>query len=57
VTFTVPQGDFQRLSDLSDNFRKPLATVATSQETGAQLGNGELSIATTGSMRPPARSS
>jgi multidrug efflux system membrane fusion protein len=61
VTFTVPQGDFQRLSDLSDNFRKPLATVATSQETGAQLGNGELSIAdnrvdaTTGSLELKAR--
>jgi len=61
VTFTVPQGDFQRLSDLSDNFRKPLATVATSQETGAQLGNGELSIAdnrvdaTTGSVELKAR--
>ncbi len=24
VTFTVPQGDFQRLSDMSDRFRKPL---------------------------------
>jgi multidrug efflux system membrane fusion protein len=45
VTFTVPQGDFQRLSDLSDGFRKPLATRATSQETGASLGSGELSIA------------
>jgi multidrug efflux system membrane fusion protein len=45
VTFTVPQGDFQRLSDLSDGFRKPLATVALSQETGASLGSGTLSIA------------
>ena len=45
VTFTVPQGDFQRLSDLSDNFRKPLVTTAMSQETGATLGSGELSVA------------
>jgi multidrug efflux system membrane fusion protein len=45
VTFTVPQGDFQRLSELSDNFRRPLVTTALSQETGAELGKGELSIA------------
>jgi multidrug efflux system membrane fusion protein len=61
VTFTVPQGDFQRLSDLSDSFRRPLATVATSQETGVSLGTGELSIAdnrvdaTTGSVELKAR--
>jgi multidrug efflux system membrane fusion protein len=45
VTFTVPQGQFQRLVDLSDSFRKPMATKAVSQETGANLGDGELSIA------------
>ena len=45
VTFTVPQGQFQRLSDLSDGFRRPLATQAVSQETGATLGEGELRIA------------
>jgi len=45
VTFTVPQGDFQRLSDVSDAFRKPLATEALSQETDAVLGTGTLSIA------------
>ena len=45
VTFTVPQGDFQRLSDVSDGFRRPLATQALSQETGALLDSGELSIA------------
>lgn len=45
VTFTVPQGDFQRLTDLSNGFRKPLVTEALSQETGASLGQGELSIA------------
>jgi multidrug efflux system membrane fusion protein len=46
VTFTVPQGQFQRLVDLSDSFRKPLATKAFSQETGESLGgDGQLSIA------------
>jgi len=45
VTFTVPQGDFQRLSDVSNGFTRPLTTQALSQETGADLGSGELSIA------------
>ncbi len=45
VTFTVPQGEFQRLSDLSNGFRKPLAVEALSQETGDLLGSGELTIA------------
>jgi multidrug efflux system membrane fusion protein len=45
VDFTIPQGDFQRLSDVSDGFRRPLAVVALSQETGAALGTGTLSIA------------
>jgi len=45
VTFTVPQGDFEHLSQVSDGFRKPLATTALSQETGAVLGSGTLSIA------------
>jgi multidrug efflux system membrane fusion protein len=45
VTFTVPEGDFQRLVDLSNGFRTPLATEALSQETGAPLATGELSIA------------
>jgi len=45
VTFTVPEGDFQNMSDLSDRFSKPLATKAMSQETGAVLDSGELSIA------------
>jgi multidrug efflux system membrane fusion protein len=45
VTFTVPQGDFQRLSTVSAGFTTPLATQALSQETGALLGTGELSIA------------
>ncbi len=45
VTFTVPQGEFQRLSDLSDGFRHPLAVEALSQETGASLGTGLLTVA------------
>ena len=45
VTFTIPEGDFQRISALSDGFHKPLATEALSQETGVSLGSGELSIA------------
>jgi multidrug efflux system membrane fusion protein len=45
VTFTVPQGDFQRLANLSSGFSKPLTTQALSQETGAPLGAGELIVA------------
>jgi multidrug efflux system membrane fusion protein len=45
VTFTVPQGDFQRLSDVSDNFTRPMATRALSQETGDLLSSGVVSIA------------
>ncbi len=45
VTFSVPQGDFQRLSDASGAFTRPMATEALSQQTGAVLGSGELSIA------------
>jgi multidrug efflux system membrane fusion protein len=45
VTFTVPEGDFQRLVAASDNFKKPLLTQAFSQENGQLLDTGELSIA------------
>lgn len=45
VTFTVPQGDFQRLAALSNGFSKPLVTQALSQETGALLGTGTLNVA------------
>ena len=61
VTFSVPQGDYQRLSEVSDGFRKPLATQALSQDTGASLGTGQLSIAdnrvdpTTGTVKMKAR--
>jgi membrane fusion protein, multidrug efflux system len=61
VTFSVPQGDYQRLSEVSDAFHKPMATQALSQETGASLGSGALNIAdnrvdpTTGSVKMKAR--
>ena len=45
VLFNVPQDDFQRLSNLSNGFTLPLTTQALSQQTGAVLGSGELSIA------------
>jgi multidrug efflux system membrane fusion protein len=45
VTFTVPQGDFQRLANLSNGFSKPLVTQALSQETNQPLGTGLLSVA------------
>ncbi len=44
VTFTVPQGEFQRLMQASDGFRKPLAVQALSQESGQVLDTGELRI-------------
>lgn len=45
VTFTVPQGDFQRLSDASNAFTKQLSVEALSQDTGAPLGAGVLVVA------------
>ena len=45
VTFTVPEGDFQRLVAASGGFRKPLLTQAFSQDTGELLDTGALSIA------------
>jgi len=45
VTFTVPEGDFQRLIDVSHRFKQALAVQAFSQETGALLDSGKLSIA------------
>lgn len=44
VTFTVPQGEFQRLVAASDGFRKALAVQALSQETGEVLDSGEVRI-------------
>ena len=45
VTFTVPEGDFQRLVEVSARFSHPLAVQAFSQETGAQIDTGQLGIA------------
>lgn len=45
VVFSVPQADFQRLSDASDAFSRSLATQAYSQDTGVLLGAGELTVA------------
>ena len=45
VTFSVPQADFQRLMTASSSFHRVLATQAFSQDSGAPLGAGELSIA------------
>ena len=61
VMFSVPQGDYQRLSEASDAFRKPLATQALRPDTGDSLGTGQLSIAdnrvdpTTGTVKMKAR--
>jgi multidrug efflux system membrane fusion protein len=45
VTFTVPEGEFQNLSKLSNGFSQPFTVAALSQETGATLDTGQLSIA------------
>lgn len=45
VTFTVPQGDFQRLSDASQAFRRPMTTQAISQDNSRLLDTGALTIA------------
>ena len=45
VTFSVPQADFQRLVGVSSFFHRALTTQAFSQDSGAPLGSGELSIA------------
>ena len=45
VVFTVPQGDFQRVMEASGQFRRPMVVQALSQESGALLGEGQISIA------------
>jgi multidrug efflux system membrane fusion protein len=45
VTFTVPEGQFDQLSRLSDGFRKSLPVQAFSQESDELLDAGQLSIA------------
>jgi multidrug efflux system membrane fusion protein len=61
VTFTVPEGDFQRLSDVSDGFRKPWRRRRSARKPARLLDTGELSIAdnrvdpTTGTVELKAR--
>jgi len=45
VTFTVPEGNFQQLQDLSHGFQLALVTKAFSQESGALLDSGQVTIA------------
>ncbi len=45
VTFTTPEGDFQRLVEASHRFRDALTVQAYSQESGDLLDTGKLSIA------------
>jgi multidrug efflux system membrane fusion protein len=44
VTFTLPEGDFQRVLRMSDGFSKPLPVQALSQESGQLLDSGEVGI-------------
>jgi multidrug efflux system membrane fusion protein len=61
VTFTLPEGEFQRVSQMSDGFTKPLPVQALSQESGQVLDTGEVGIvdnrvdATTGTFELKAR--
>jgi multidrug efflux system membrane fusion protein len=43
VTFTVPEGDLQRVVAAADSLGHPLQVLAYSQETGQLLDSGELS--------------
>ena len=45
VTFTVPEGDFQRLAGMTGGFTKALLTQAFSQETNELLDTGQLTVA------------
>jgi multidrug efflux system membrane fusion protein len=45
VTFSVPQADFQGLSQASDGFRRPLSVQALSQESDQLLASGVLVVA------------
>ena len=44
VTFSVPEADFQRLSQASNAFSQPLNALAFSQDSGAALGTGVLNV-------------
>ena len=45
VIFTVPEGDFQKLSTVSAAFTRPLAAEAYSEDNGVLLGRGDLTVA------------
>jgi multidrug efflux system membrane fusion protein len=45
VTFTVPEGQFEHLGQITNGFRKPLTVQALSQESGQQLDSGQVTIA------------
>ncbi|MDB5446374.1 MAG: efflux transporter periplasmic adaptor subunit [Phenylobacterium sp.] len=45
VTFTVGEGEFQRLQALSNGFTRPLPAQAYSQETGELVDSGQVTIA------------
>ncbi len=45
VTFTVPEGQFEHLGQITSGFRKSLAVQALSQETGELLDSGIVQIA------------
>jgi membrane fusion protein, multidrug efflux system len=45
VTFALSEAEFHRLSAASQAFAHPLNTLALSQDTGAPLGTGELTVA------------
>jgi multidrug efflux system membrane fusion protein len=45
IVFSVPEGDFERLSRISKGFSAPLKARALSQENGELLGEGALTIA------------
>jgi multidrug efflux system membrane fusion protein len=45
VTFTVPEGQFEHLGQVSNGFRTPLAVQALSQESGEVLDSGTVQIA------------
>jgi multidrug efflux system membrane fusion protein len=44
VTLSIPEGDYQRLSEVSQGFRRALVAEAFSQESGALLDSGQLNV-------------
>ncbi|WP_260927960.1 efflux RND transporter periplasmic adaptor subunit [Novosphingobium sp. 9] len=44
VTFTIPEGQFSQLAQMTDSFRKPLPVQAFGQESQQLLDSGQLTI-------------